>query len=84
LKDSSTLREGWLYSDYMKDAPAAKADEHGAIFFHVRALLLQFCGRLRASNISFQMFNVDARQLDDYVEDMKFDRIEVSTLPHIP
>jgi hypothetical protein len=80
LKDSSTPREGWLYSDYMNNAPAAKADEFGAIFFQIRELLLKFCKRIRTSKISFQLFNVDARELGDYVSDMKFDRIEVSNL----
>jgi hypothetical protein len=62
----------------MKSVPAAKADEFGAIFFHIRELLLEFCRQLRSSNISFRMFNVDARDIVCYLDGLKFDRIEVS------
>lgn len=79
MKDSSDPRQGWRYDEYMKHAPIAHKDEHGAIFFYVRNLLVQFCTRLRDTNISFQMFNVDAQDLGCYVPNTRFDRIEVST-----
>jgi hypothetical protein len=77
MKDGASPRDGWLFDEYIKNAPAAKADEFGAIFFHIRELLLKFCSRLRSSNISFRLFNVDARNIGSYLDDMKFDRIEV-------
>ena len=83
MKDDSNPRAGWLHADYMKYAPAAKADEYGAVFLYVRELLIAFCGRLRKADISFQLFNVDARQLGHYVDSMKFDRIEVSQVAKI-
>jgi hypothetical protein len=79
MKDNASPRDGWLFHEYMKNALAARADEFGAIFFHVRGLLLKFCGRLRSSNISFRLFNIDAQDLGGYVDEMKFDRIEVGT-----
>ena len=79
MKDNASPRDGWLFYEYMKDVPAATADEFGAIFFHLRGLLLKFCSRLRSSNISFRLFNVDARNIGRYLDDMKFDRIEVRT-----
>jgi hypothetical protein len=78
MKDSATPRQGWLHSDYMRDASCAKADEFGAIFFHLRGLLLRFCRRVQTSNVSIQMFNMDARQLHNCIQGLKFDRIEVS------
>ncbi|RYN61655.1 hypothetical protein AA0119_g12851 [Alternaria tenuissima] len=77
MKDNASPRDGWLFDEYMQDAPAAKADEFGAIFFHIRRLLLKFCGRLQGSNISFRLFNMDAQYLGGYLDEMKFDRIEV-------
>ena len=77
MKDNASPRDGWLFHEYMENAPAAKADEFGAIFFHIRGLLLKFCSRLRSSNISFRLFNMDARDIGRYLDDMKFDRIEV-------
>jgi hypothetical protein len=77
MKDNASPRDGWLFDEYMEDVLAAKADEFGAIFFHIRGLLLQFCSRLRSSNISFRLFNMDAREIGHYVDDMKFDSFEV-------
>ncbi|KAF2623920.1 hypothetical protein BU25DRAFT_349343 [Macroventuria anomochaeta] len=80
MKDSSNPREGWSYHKYMKHAPVAKADEHGAVFFYVRDLLNRFCTRLQKAKISFQMSCMDARDLGPYLQDMKFDRIEISNI----
>lgn len=77
MKDNASPRDGWLFHEYMENAPAAKADEFGAIFFHIRGLLKKFCSRLRSSNISFRLFNMDARDIGRYLDDMEFDRIEV-------
>lgn len=77
MKDNASPRDGWLFDEYIQDAPAAKADEFGAIFFHIRRLLFKFCGRLQGSNISFRLFNMDAQYLGGYLDEMKSDRIEV-------
>ncbi|KAJ4365373.1 hypothetical protein N0V95_000520 [Ascochyta clinopodiicola] len=71
IKTIAGLQEGY---------EAAKADEFGAIFFHIQVLLLKFCSRLRTSNISFRLFNMDARDIGHYLDDMKFDRIEISNI----
>ncbi|KAJ4365875.1 hypothetical protein N0V83_008497 [Neocucurbitaria cava] len=75
-------RGGWSYPDYMKNAPPATADEFGAIFYYIRNLLLRFCGIVQSSQISFHLLCVDATLLGDYpyVDDMKFDRIEISNI----
>jgi hypothetical protein len=78
MKDSSSPRDGWSSSEYTKSALDTKADEYGALFFYLRELLLAFCTRIRNIKVSFQMYYVDAKELDQYVGDMAFDRIEVS------
>ncbi|KAF5854000.1 hypothetical protein GGP41_006766 [Bipolaris sorokiniana] len=80
MNDDASPRGGWLFDEYLEDAPAAKADEFGAIFFHIRGLLCRFCSRLRSSNISFRLFNMDAQDIGPYLDDMKFDRIEISNI----
>ncbi|KAF2867048.1 hypothetical protein BDV95DRAFT_622662 [Massariosphaeria phaeospora] len=80
MKDSASPRDGWLINDYMKFALPAKADAFGAIFFYVRGLLLKFCGQLLSSNVSFRIFNMDARDLGGFVDGMKFDRVEISNI----
>ncbi|EUC29428.1 hypothetical protein COCCADRAFT_40188 [Bipolaris zeicola 26-R-13] len=79
MNDDATPRGGWRFNEYMEDAPAAKADEFGAIFFYLKGLLLRFCDRLRSSNVSFRLFNMDARDIGPYL-DMRFDRIEISNI----
>jgi hypothetical protein len=78
MMDNSCPRDGWRYDEYMKHATVAGKDEHGAIFFYVRDLLRNFCTRVQSLRISFSMFNIDAMELDSYLPDMEFDRIEVS------
>jgi hypothetical protein len=63
MKDNASPRDGWLLKEHMKDAPAAKADEFGALLFLARGRLLEFCSQLRISNIAFWLFNVDARDI---------------------
>jgi hypothetical protein len=62
----------------MEGTPGAKADEFGALFFHLRRTILRFCQRVQYCKVSIQVFNMDAQNLEDYVQGLKFDRIEVS------
>jgi len=61
----------------MKHASAAKADVHGAIFFYLREMLMEFCTRLHTTKISFRLFCLDALDIGQYLTDLNFDRIEV-------
>jgi hypothetical protein len=78
MKDEASPSDGWNYSDYATTSPGAKADGYGAIFFYLRELLTAFCIRVREVKMSFQVYYVDALDLEQYVGNMKFDRIEVS------
>lgn len=85
MKDDADPHGGWAYSEYMRHAPAAKNDVNGGLFFYVQRLLLQFCRKIRSIQIDFQIFSVDARNLCDYLdqpreEKLRFDRIEVCYL----
>ncbi|KAF2129720.1 hypothetical protein P153DRAFT_430843 [Dothidotthia symphoricarpi CBS 119687] len=80
MKDSASPRQGWLYSDYVQYAPAATADEFGALFFYVRKLLLDFCHRVHKIDVSFELFHVNAQSLPSYIGYSKFDRIEISNM----
>jgi hypothetical protein len=84
MSDSSCPRLGWRYDEYMKHATVAGKDEHGAIFFHVRDLLKKFCTRVQNLKLSFSMFRTNAVELETYLPDTKFDRIEACTLSFSP
>ncbi|KAJ5041979.1 hypothetical protein J3E74DRAFT_448661 [Bipolaris maydis] len=51
MNDDASPRGGWLFGEYMEDAPAAKADEFGAIFFHIRGLLRPYLGDMKFDRI---------------------------------
>ncbi len=80
MKDDASPLEGWDYYEYIKFAPKATSDVIGSFFFFLRDTLLRFCERIKDTDISFRLFNVDARELPDYLskEESQFDRIEVS------
>ncbi|KAF2026004.1 hypothetical protein EK21DRAFT_75066 [Setomelanomma holmii] len=80
MKDNASPRGGWDYSEYIKFAPSAKADEFGAMFFYLRDLLSKFCNRIRGVQVSFYLFCDNAQELEEYVGDMKFDRIEMANI----
>jgi hypothetical protein len=84
MLDNACPRSGWHYNEYMKHATKAGKDEHGAIFFYVRDLLTKFCTRVQNLSISFTMYSKNARELGSYLQDVKFDRVEVRPPPFSP
>lgn len=79
MKDEASPLDGWDYHEYIRFAPKATNDVIGSLFFFLRDMLLRFCRRIRDVDIHFQLFNVDARVLPDYLntQESQFDRIEV-------
>ena len=79
MRDDASPLEGWDYYEYIRFAPKATNDVMGSFFFFLRDALLRFCRRIKDINIHFRLFNVDARELRDYLstEESQFDRIEV-------
>ena len=77
MKDDADPLDGWSYNEYIKCVPAAKNDVYGALFFYLRDMLLVFCKRVRSYKMKFRLLAVNAVTLPAYLEDIKFDRIEV-------
>jgi hypothetical protein len=84
MKDDADPLDGWSYNEHIKCAPIAKSDAYGAFFFYLRDMLLVFCKRIRSFAISFQLLATDAKNLPNYLTDIKFDRIEVCLEPLEP
>ncbi|KAF2281297.1 uncharacterized protein EI97DRAFT_25631 [Westerdykella ornata] len=83
MKDDADPLRGWLHTDYLPYAPIAKADVYGSLFFFLGDLLLKFCKRVRNTRLSFQLYNVDVRELPSYLRQdgrKAFDRIEVDNI----
>lgn len=81
MKDSADPLDGWNYADVL-DTPygAATNDVYGKLFKYLESLFSAFHFRLKMLNVDFQMFNVDAVKLEDYLPDGTFARVEVRGL----
>ncbi|KAH7085694.1 hypothetical protein BKA63DRAFT_575003 [Paraphoma chrysanthemicola] len=80
MSDSATPKDGWSRSDIIESAGCAKEDEHGALFFYLRKLLLEFCVRVQEFDVTFETYCMDARKPENFVGNTKFDRIEISNI----
>ncbi|KAF4594736.1 hypothetical protein GQ602_000349 [Ophiocordyceps camponoti-floridani] len=80
LNDKADPRDGWAISEVQRCLWPASEDWYGRLTAHLTALLGKFIAKLGKNNVSFQMHNTDARVLPYYLEDRKFNRIEVSNI----
>ncbi|KAF1998521.1 hypothetical protein P154DRAFT_495217 [Amniculicola lignicola CBS 123094] len=80
MTDSADPLNGWLHAEYMPHATIAKADVYGSLFFFLRDLFLKFCNRVHKTSILFHLYNMDARELPEYLlpGGRAFDRIEIA------
>jgi len=79
MKDDASPLEGWNYYEYIRFASKATSDVMGSFFYFLSDTFLQFCKRTKDVDIHFRLFNVDARELPNYLdtEESQFDCIEV-------
>lgn len=78
MYDNADPLHGWSLMDVedSSNGPAA-ADIYSKLFYHVRAVLRAFLLRLSGLQVSFRLFQVDASDLPNHLEDGSFSRIEV-------
>ena len=81
MKDDASPFEGWNYYEYTRFAQKARFAVEGSFFSFLGDTLWRFCKRIKDIDISFRLFNVDARVLPGLLstEESQFDRIEVGT-----
>jgi hypothetical protein len=75
---------GWSHKDILKGANKITVDYHGGQYFMLHDILLKFCQHMKAFNVEFRIYNINARNMPTRLANMKeniglFDRIEVST-----
>ncbi|ROT36821.1 hypothetical protein SODALDRAFT_298432 [Sodiomyces alkalinus F11] len=82
LFDNADPLNGWLLKDiYATSSGAATADVYGKMFYHVRGMLESFLRRLSGLTAKFQLLQVNALELPEYLElDKSFSRIEVANI----
>lgn len=81
MKDNADPLHGWCSKEVAQTSSgAATADIYGKLFYYLRAVLRTFLVRLRNSNVSFQLYEVDAVDLPAYLGSEAFSRIEASEI----
>jgi len=80
LKDSADPIEGWLFKDILDTfAGGASHDIYGKLYYLVKDTLTSFRERLQLLDVSFNLFNLDARkELSKHLSIGTFARIEVN------
>ncbi|KAI0378799.1 hypothetical protein F5Y04DRAFT_272324 [Hypomontagnella monticulosa] len=81
LKDDADPVSGWSKAEILEiSSGAATNDTYGKLNILLRTVLTRFHQRIKGMDITFQLLNVDAEKLYDYVGQTSFDRIEVSNI----
>ena len=89
MNDSADPLHGWPLQEIIDKAGAVKNDLYGALYFYLKELLRSFCEKISKTQVSFNLAQVDAKELPRTLEQFKvpkraFDRIEVQLVsPHI-
>lgn len=79
MKDNADPLCGWPAEEVAQTlSGAATADIYGKLFYYLRSLFRTFLARVSNSKVSFQLFQVDAADLPDYLSGESFSRIEAS------
>lgn len=82
MLDSADPLQGWPMDEIILNAPLAKDDLYGSLFFYLQDVLWRFCDQISKLKVGFQLFQVDALRLPSLVKQYgigqrSFDRIEV-------
>lgn len=81
MPDNADPRHGWPAEDIEHTSTgAATADIYGKLFYYLRGTISSFLTRLRSISVSFQLLQVDATLLPDYLDPDSFSRIDVSNI----
>jgi hypothetical protein len=76
--DSADPFHGWNLAEVLKTSSGlAKNDIYGKLFYYLRDLFSRFYCRLSSLSMSFQLLNIDAQDLSDFLNHRTFARVEV-------
>lgn len=81
LRDNADPTDGWPIIEVQNvSTGAATNDMYGKLYLYLKELFIRFHKRLSTLNVSFQLHNVDAGNLEETLGANGFDRIEVKAL----
>lgn len=79
MDDKADPLNGWPIWEVRHTQSPVMGDLYGKLFIYLRVRFKVFLKRLATTRIDFEMRNVDARDLRQYLESDKYARIEVCT-----
>ncbi|KFY46659.1 hypothetical protein V495_02325 [Pseudogymnoascus sp. VKM F-4514 (FW-929)] len=77
MSDQTDPSSGWPTLDIRETSSPAREDWYGKLFLFLHKLLKRFLGRLKETRVSFDIYNVDAKELPGLLERGTYSRIEV-------
>ncbi|KFY28454.1 hypothetical protein V493_02929 [Pseudogymnoascus sp. VKM F-4281 (FW-2241)] len=81
LHDNADPLNGWSLKEVEDSSSGpASADIYGKLFYYIHQELRTFLLRLSGLEVSFRLFQVNAADLPDHLENDSFSRIEVSNI----
>lgn len=80
INDKSDPSNGWPIVDVQQTPSPAPRDWYGKPFFYLHEMLERFLDKLKTTRASFVLYNIDVKELPQYLELGKFSRIEVANI----
>ncbi|OBT97521.1 hypothetical protein VE01_04562 [Pseudogymnoascus verrucosus] len=80
MSDQANPSSGWLTTDVKQTSSPAPEDWYGKLYFFLHKVLKKFLGRLKDLRVSFDIYNVDAKELPLNLKQGIYSRIEVANI----
>lgn len=77
MDDKADPSDGWPISDVQKTLWHASQDWYGKLHAHLHHVLRKFLSRLEQNQVSFNLYNLDVKDLLQHLQPDSFSRIEV-------
>ncbi|KAH8593889.1 hypothetical protein B0O99DRAFT_546517 [Bisporella sp. PMI_857] len=80
MDDKADPSDGWPILDVQQTPSLAQRDWYGKLFIYLHSVVESFLDRLENVQISFDLYNVDVKELPRYLEGNKYTRLEVANI----
>lgn len=77
MDDKADPANGWPILDVQQISSPAPRDWYGKLFIYIYGVLKIFLDRLEKTRIKFDLYNVDVKELPQYLEPNKYSGLEV-------
>ena len=77
MDDKADPSGGWPILDVQQTSSPAPRDWYGKLFIYLHDVLKRFLDRLEKIRISFDLYNVDVKELPQHLEPNKYSKLEV-------